>query len=67
MFNFSPQWIDYSVGRSLDRLKTDRLDLLLLHDVEFAGRFERDIMDVALPKLHELKDKGMVRHVGFSC
>ncbi|KAH6915285.1 Aldo/keto reductase [Coprinopsis sp. MPI-PUGE-AT-0042] len=36
-FDYSPQTIRESVLRSLERLKTDYLDVVYLHDVEFIG------------------------------
>jgi len=36
-FDYSPETIRRSVARSLERLKTDYLDVLFLHDVEFVA------------------------------
>ncbi|KAJ2026749.1 hypothetical protein H4S03_008552 [Coemansia sp. S3946] len=41
------------------RLHTDYLDIVLCHDVEFVDIAQ--IVDVALPKLLELKQQGLVR------
>ncbi|KAJ2459063.1 hypothetical protein GGI03_005652 [Coemansia sp. RSA 2337] len=46
------------------RLHTDYLDIVLCHDVEFVDIAQ--IVDVALPKLLELKQQGLVRKVGIS-
>nr|QFR37200.1 aldo-keto reductase [Cyberlindnera americana] len=62
-FDYSPSWIRKSVLRSLERLDTDYLDLVYLHDIEFvdeAGIFE------ALTELRSLKDEGIIRHFGIS-
>jgi D-arabinose 1-dehydrogenase len=38
-FDYSPKTIRESVLRSLERLKTDYLDVVYLHDVEFVAEF----------------------------
>jgi aryl-alcohol dehydrogenase-like predicted oxidoreductase len=62
---------DYSAGRaqasvyeSMERLNVDHIDLINVHDVEFT-----DLQKVAqetLPALVELRDKGVVGHVGIT-
>jgi len=49
--------------RSLERLNTNYLDLVYLHDVEFVS--ESEIFE-ALKELKNLKSKGIVRHFGIS-
>ena len=58
-FDFSPQRLRRSVDESLRRLQTDRLDILLLHDIEFSA--PSAILDEAIPVLHELKQRGKTR------
>ncbi|OGM45594.1 L-galactose dehydrogenase (L-GalDH) [Aspergillus bombycis] len=36
-FDYSPEWVRYSVQRSLRRLHTDYLDVVYCHDVEFVS------------------------------
>ena len=63
-FDFSPSRLRRSVDESLGRLRTDRLDILLLHDIEFSE--PAPIIDEAIPVLHELKQQGKARAVGVS-
>ena len=64
-FDFSARRVDESVHVSLHRLGTDYLDVLLLHDVEFVDLPQ--IWEEAIPAALALKEKGLVRAVGFSC
>ena len=63
-FDFSPSRLRRSVDESLKRLQTDRLDILLLHDIEFSE--PPAILDEAIPVLYELKQSGKTRAVGVS-
>lgn len=63
-FDFSPAGITASVHQSLARLRTDRLDLVLLHS-------DGNDMDIlrhsgALEALRRLKEEGRVRAIGIS-
>lgn len=63
-FDFSPPALRASVERSLRRLRTDRLDILLLHSdgqAETAARF-----GPAFALLDQLKREGLIRASGFS-
>ncbi|KAH3676337.1 hypothetical protein WICPIJ_009133 [Wickerhamomyces pijperi] len=62
-FDYSAEHIRKSVLRSLERLHTDYLDLVYLHDVEFVS--EEGILE-ALTELRKLKDEGIIRHFGIS-
>ena len=64
VFDFSPARVEASVGQSLERLRTDHLDLLIAHDVEF-GDLER-IREETLPALVAERDAGRTRFVGVS-
>ena len=64
-FDFSAKRVEESVHISLQRLKTDHLDVLLLHDVEFVPLAQ--IWDETLPALLKIKEQGKVRAIGFSC
>lgn len=63
-FDFSPAAINASVERTLLRLRTDRVECLLLHS---AGN-DIDILDHsgAVEALQQLKEKGLVRSFGIS-
>ena len=63
-FDFSPERLRRSVDESLSRLRTDRLDILLLHDIEFSQ--PSVIIEGAIPVLHELQQQGKTRAVGVS-
>lgn len=64
-FDFSAKRVEESVHVSLQRLGTDHLDVLLLHDVEFVPLAQ--IWEETLPAVLRLKAQGKVRAVGFSC
>lgn len=64
-FDFSAKRVEESVHISLQRLGTDYLDILLLHDVEFVPLHQ--IWEETLPAVLQLKAQGKVRAVGFSC
>lgn len=65
LFDFSESTIISSLDESLERLKIDYVDILLLHDIEF-GNFEQ-IINESLPALEKLKKSGKVKYIGFSC
>ncbi len=62
-FDYNPKGIEKSINRSLERLNTDYLDVVYIHDVEFVP--ESDTLE-AVGKLFELKEKGIIHHVGIS-
>ncbi len=64
-FDFSAKRVEESAHISLQRLKTDHLDIMLLHDVEFVPL--EQIWTETLPALIKLKEQGKVRAIGFSC
>jgi aryl-alcohol dehydrogenase-like predicted oxidoreductase len=64
-FNFTPEYARYSVERSLKHLRTDYLDIVLVHS---------DGNDIQIIKEHgvlqalmHLKQEGLIRAVGMSC
>ena len=63
-FNYSPEYIKTNLKQSLRRLKTDYLDIYLLHDIEY-GNLE-EIMTTSVPYLQTLKREGLIKHIGFS-
>lgn len=64
-FDFTPAAMERSVETSLKRLRTDRLDILIAHDIEFASDFEAIFTETA-GALHKLKRAGMCRFIGMS-
>eukprot|EP00741_Cyanophora_paradoxa_P019464 tig00021127_g18789.t1 len=64
-FDFSAKRITESVRESLQRLRTDYIDVLHCHDVEFAPSAEYIVRET-LPALRKLKERGIVRHVGIT-
>src|SRR5690625_5700705 len=57
-----PEALMDSVRRSLDRLKTDHVDLLLLHWPRFSGHG----MNPTLEALMRARRDGLTRHIGLS-
>lgn len=53
-----------SVYESMERLHVDYVDLINVHDIEFADLDM--ICNETLPALIELRDKGIVKHVGIT-
>jgi aryl-alcohol dehydrogenase-like predicted oxidoreductase len=53
-----------SVHASMERLNVDYIDLINVHDIEFADL--EQVCRETLPALVELRDKGVVRHVGIT-
>jgi len=64
-FDFSAKRVEESVHVSLQRLKTDHLDVLLMHDPEFVKLPQ--LWQETLPAALKLKEQGKVRAIGFSC
>lgn len=63
-FDFSSERIKKSVDESLKRLKIDYIDILHLHDIEFASLDQ--IIYESIPTLIELKKTGKIRFYGIS-
>lgn len=64
MFDFSEKRIISSVDESLKRLQTDYIDILFLHDIEFAPFAE--VAEGAFLALDKLKQQGKIRFSGVS-
>jgi len=64
-FDFTPAAMEQSVDASLKRLRTDYLDVLIAHDIEFATEFEPIFTETAAV-LHKLKAAGKCRFIGMS-
>jgi len=63
-FDFSAKRIKAEFEKSLSRLKTDYVDLLQAHDIEFAPA--EQVIQEALPAMRELQAKGKVRFIGIT-
>ncbi len=62
-FDYTRDGIRRSLEESLVRLKTDRVEILLLHDADQGG-LEREGFETALPALVELREEGVVKAIG---
>jgi aryl-alcohol dehydrogenase-like predicted oxidoreductase len=63
-FDFSAGRVAESIDVSLHRLRTDHLDIVLCHDIEFVPL--RQIVEETLPALRKIQQSGKVRFIGFS-
>ncbi len=63
-WDYSAKRAQESVYQSMDRLNIDYIDLINVHDVEFADL--NQIVNETLPALVELREKGIVKHVGIT-
>jgi len=63
-FDFSAKRVAESVDVSLHRLRTDHLDIILCHDIEFVPM--QQIVDETLPALERIRQAGKARFIGFS-
>jgi L-galactose dehydrogenase len=63
-FDFSPEGVRKSVDESLRRLKTDFVDVLHIHDVEYGCK--RQIVEETLPELRSIQKQGKARFIGIT-
>ncbi len=63
-FDFSAKGVTSGLEASLRRLRTDHVDLLQAHDIEFGDM--RQIVDETIPALRRLQDQGKTRHIGIT-
>lgn len=63
-FDFSEKRVAESVDVSLHRLRTDHLDIVLCHDIEFVPM--QQIVDETIPALRKIQKAGKARYIGFS-
>lgn len=68
-WDYSAKRATESVYESMDRLNVDYIDLINVHDIEFQaalpGGLEK-VCNETLPALVELREKGIVGHVGIT-
>lgn len=63
-WDYSAKRARESVYESMERLHVDYIDLINVHDIEFADLDE--VCNETLPALVELRDEGIVKHVGIT-
>lgn len=63
-WDYSGKKATESVYGSMGRLNADYIDLINVHDIEFADLDQ--VCNETLPALVELRDKGIVKHVGIT-
>ncbi len=63
-WDYSAKKAKESVYESMERLNVDRIDLINIHDIEFADL--EQVCNETLPALTELRSEGMVKHVGIT-
>ena len=63
-WDYSAKRAQESVYESMERLGIDDIDLINVHDVEFADL--NQVVNETLPALVELREKGIVSHVGIT-
>ncbi|MCG3148550.1 MAG: hypothetical protein PCFJNLEI_01994 [Verrucomicrobiae bacterium] len=61
--NHTPEGLTRTLRQSLERLKTDQVDLLYMHQLEHEKFLAPDMADCA----ERLKKEGKIRFFGFSC
>ncbi len=64
LWDYSARRAKESVYESMERLHIDHIDLINVHDVEFADL--RQVVEETLPALVELRQEGVVSHVGIT-
>ncbi|MTD52598.1 aldo/keto reductase [Amycolatopsis pithecellobii] len=71
-FDYSASATRESVFRSLERLGTDRIDIVYVHDIDRAMHGDQFddvlalVLDECLPTLAQLRDEGQIRAIGVS-
>lgn len=68
-WDYSGKRATESVYESMDRLGIDHIDLINVHDIEFQASLPgglQKVVDETLPALVELREKGLVSHVGIT-
>lgn len=63
-WDYSAERARQSVSESMDRLGVDHIDLINVHDIEFADL--EQVCAETLPALCELRGQGLVGHVGIT-
>ncbi len=66
VFDFTPEGTRKCFEASLKRLRTDHVEILLAHDIEFADDYEY-VFNETYRVLQDLKKEGKTRFIGMSC
>lgn len=64
-FDFSAERITAGIDESLKRLRTDHVDLLQAHDVEFCPNPDQ-LVNETIPAMRKIQESGKVRHIGIT-
>ena len=68
-WDYSGKRAQESIYESMERLGVEHIDLIHVHDIEFQASLPgglQKVVDETLPALVELKEKGLVSHVGIT-
>ena len=68
-WDYSARRVTDSVYESMERLGIDYIDLINVHDIEFQAALPgglQKVVDETLPALVEMREKGIVGHVGIT-
>ena len=68
-WDYSGKRAQESVYESMERLGVEHIDLIHVHDIEFQASLPgglQKVVDETLPALVELREKGLVSHVGIT-
>lgn len=65
MFDFSKEKVVQGFEESLQLLGVDYVDVLQVHDMEFAPSLDI-IINETLPALQKLKERGKIKHIGIT-
>lgn len=68
-WDYSGKRAQESVYESMERLGVEHIDLIHVHDIEFQASLPgglQKVVEETLPALVELKEKGLVSHVGIT-
>ena len=69
IWDYSAKRAKESVYESMERLNVDHIDLINVHDVEFQASLPgglRKVAEETIPALQELKQEGVVGHIGIT-
>jgi aryl-alcohol dehydrogenase-like predicted oxidoreductase len=65
VYNYSAYGVRKSFERSLQRLQLEYVDMLTLHDVEFANSVDQ-VVSEALPEMRKIQKEGKAKYIGIS-
>lgn len=63
-WDYSAKRAKESVYESMERLNVDYIDLMNVHDIEFADL--EQVCEETLPALVELREEGVIKHIGIT-